>query len=166
MTGSTNGLGLEASRQLLSYQLSSLILTARSTTKGEQVAAELRAEYPQADIEVWFLEIESYDSIQAVARRAAEIPRLEIAVLNAGMQTAAFMTLPSGPERSVQVHYLSTMLLAMLLLPVLKAKRPARSQPGWLTIVSSGTARGATISFEPEDTPIQVLPILDDKSRP
>ncbi|RSM08752.1 hypothetical protein CEP52_004518 [Fusarium oligoseptatum] len=164
VTGSTSGLGLEASRQLLSYGLSGLILAVRSKERGEKVAANFRAEFPDANIQVWSLEMESYDSIQAFARRAeAELARLDIAILNAGVQGADFVTVPStGHEKLIQVNYLSTALLAILLLPILKSKSPT-GEPGRLTIVSSGTARGAILS-EPKGAPI--LTALDDKTRP
>jgi NAD(P)-dependent dehydrogenase (short-subunit alcohol dehydrogenase family) len=164
VTGATSGLGLEASRQLLSFGLSGLIIAVRSTVKGEQVASKFRTKFPNANIKVWPLEMESYDSIQAFARRAySELSRLDIAILNAGMQTADFnIVLSTGHEKYIQVNYLSTMLLGLLLLPVLKAKSPP-GEPGRLSIVSSGTARRAKISA-PIGT--SVLPALDDKSRP
>lgn len=164
VTGSTSGLGLEASRQLLSLGLSSLIIAVRSTEKGNRVASEFCTQYPNASIQVWSLEMESYESIQAFVRRAdAELPRLDIAILNAGIQALHFTTVPeTGHERLLQVNYLSTMLLAILLLPVLKRKSPA-GEPGRLTIISSGTARGARISG-PEGSP--VISHLDDKAQP
>ncbi|KAI8962998.1 hypothetical protein F5Y11DRAFT_173117 [Daldinia sp. FL1419] len=164
ITGSTSGLGLEVSRQLLGFNLSDLIVAVRSTEKGERVASELRAHFPKANIRVWPLEMESYDSIQAMARRAnSELSRLDIVILNAGMQAAEFNIVPAtGHERLIQVNFLSTMLLAILLLPILKAKAPP-NQPRRLTIVNSGTARGAKIS-EPHGS--LILSALDDKSRP
>ncbi|KAI0380591.1 hypothetical protein F5Y04DRAFT_95009 [Hypomontagnella monticulosa] len=164
VTGSNTGLGLHASRQLLSFGLSDLIIAVRSLEKGEHVASELRTRFPRANIKVWLVEMESYESIQSIAHRAdVELPRLDIVVLNAGIQTVHFAIVPeTGHERSVQVNYLSTMLLAVLLLPVLKAKSPP-GRPGRLTVVGSGTARGATIS-EPEN--IAILSALDDESQP
>ncbi|KAI2611907.1 hypothetical protein GGR54DRAFT_334512 [Hypoxylon sp. NC1633] len=164
VTGSTSGLGLEASRQLLSFGLSGLILAVRSTEKGEKVASKFRLQFPSADIQVWCLEMESYNSIQAFARRAeAELSRLDIAILNAGLQAADFNIVSStSHEKLIQVNYLSTVLLGTLLLPILKTKSP-KGQPGRLSIVNSGTARGASIS-EPEGAP--VLAGLDNKSRP
>lgn len=162
VTGSTSGLGLEASRQLLSYGLSGLIMAVRSIERGEEVASKFRAQYPKANIQVWPLEMESYDSIQAFARRAVELSGLDIAILNAGMQTAHFATVAAtGHEKYVQVNYLSTMLLAVLLLPVLKSKSTP-TRPGRLSIVSSGTARGAKI-LGPKGA--LVLPVFDDKSQ-
>ncbi|KAI8627607.1 hypothetical protein F5Y19DRAFT_173544 [Xylariaceae sp. FL1651] len=166
ITGSTSGLGLEASRQLLALGLGGLILAVRSVEKGEKVASSFRVQYPEAEIRVWPLEMESYTSIQAFARRAeTELRRLDIAILNAGLQTGTFETIPStGHERYIQVNYLSTMLLAILLLPVLKAKAVGASEKlGRLTIVSSGTARGAKLSVPPD---ARILSALDDKSLP
>ncbi|KAM0820596.1 putative NAD(P)-binding protein [Seiridium cardinale] len=164
VTGATSGLGLEASRQLLSLGLTGLIIAVRSTEKGEKVAAEFRSKFPKADIQVWSLEMETYESISAFARRAeAELSRLDIAILNAGIQALEFSLVPETKhEKLIQVNYLSTMLLAILLLPVLKVKSPP-GEPGRLTIVSSGTARGSQIS-SPPGSPI--LPVLDDKSAP
>ncbi|KAK6079206.1 short-chain dehydrogenase [Seiridium cupressi] len=164
VTGATSGLGLEASRQLLSLGLTGLIIAVRSTEKGEKVAAEFRSKFPKANIQVWSLEMESYESILAFARRSeAELSRLDIAILNAGIQALQFSLVPETKhEKLIQVNYLSTMLLAILLLPVLKAKSPP-GEPGRLTIVSSGTARGSQIS-SPPGSPI--LSILDDKSAP
>lgn len=150
VTGSTTGLGLLASRQLLSLNLSRLILAVRSPEKGAKVAAQMRADYPSATIEVWSLEMGSYPSIQAFARRAAAEfsspeKRLDIAILNAGLTHQNFTRCEAtGHENIVQVNYLSTVLLALLLLPVLRPKVSAgsrvRPQPGRLTIVNSGTA--------------------------
>jgi NAD(P)-dependent dehydrogenase (short-subunit alcohol dehydrogenase family) len=60
------------------------------------------------------------------------------------------------------VNYLSTFLLGILLLPILKAKSPAGT-PGRLSIVSSGSARGATLSIPKDKT---VLGTLDDQTLP
>ncbi|VDC04947.1 unnamed protein product [Peniophora sp. CBMAI 1063] len=161
VTGSSSGLGLEASRQLLSFGLSTLIMAVRSPGKGEDVATTFRTEFPEADVRVWPLEMESYASIQDFARRVdAELPRLDIAILNAALQMANHVPVTStGHEKLIQVNYLSTTLLAILLLPLLKAK----SSDPRLSIVSSGTARGASLNIPP-GTPI--LPSLDDQTKP
>ncbi|TRX89910.1 hypothetical protein FHL15_009182 [Xylaria flabelliformis] len=164
ITGSNSGLGFESARQLLAMGLSCLILAVRSADKGQKAAAKLGEQYPEANIQVWLLDMESYESINTFANRAnAELSRLDIVILNAGVQLPYFTTNShTKHENSIQVNYLSTMLLAILMLPILKAKRTGE-QPGRLTIVSSGTARGSTLS-EPAGTPI--LAALDDSSRP
>ena len=58
--------------------------------------------------------------------------------LNAGLGKNRFDVVPSTVhEEIIQVNYLSTVLLATLLLPVLKTKSP-RGQLGRLSIVNSG----------------------------
>lgn len=160
VTGSNTGLGLEASNQLLSFKLSRLIVAVRSSTKGEAAATKLRRQYPNATIDVWALDMSSYESIQAFAKRAETLPRLDIAILNAGLAGAKFETAPStGHEMTFQVNYLSTMLLAILLLPTLKQKSPA-GEPGRLTIVTSMLSM--TVKF-PNKKEVPLIPSFDDK---
>lgn len=141
ITGANTGLGFHCSRQLLSFKLAHLIIAVRSVKKGEDAASKLRSEFPKATIEVWELEMGSYESIQSFARRAAALPRLDIAILNAGLAKLEFgLNVNTGHEETIQVNYLSTMLLAILLLPILKTKSTA----GRLTIVNSGTSYRAT----------------------
>ena len=140
VTGGSSGLGYHCSRHLLSLQLSCLILAVRSLEKGESIAKELRVDYPSAKIDVWPLEMTSYPSIQDFCRRAeTNLPRLDITILNAGVILPEFGLCSTGHERVMQVNYLSTFLLAILMLPISKTKAPS-GHPGRLTIVSSGVA--------------------------
>lgn len=140
ITGANQGLGYESARQFLSLHISRIIITARSENKGKAAALKLQTEYPNATIDVWLLDMCSYNSIQAFIKRAySELTRLDIVILNAGRSKGDFELVPSTHhEESLQVNYLSTVLLATLLLPILKAKSPLGS-PGRLSIVSSGT---------------------------
>jgi NAD(P)-dependent dehydrogenase (short-subunit alcohol dehydrogenase family) len=79
----------------------------------------------------------SYDSIQSFARQTAnELTRLDIAILNVGVEKAKFGRNPStGHEEVIQINYLSTMLLSVLLLPILKTKSPGSLGP--LSVVNA-----------------------------
>ncbi|KAK4044305.1 hypothetical protein C8A01DRAFT_42971 [Parachaetomium inaequale] len=145
VTGGNTGLGYEAALQLLGLKLSRLILAVRSLDKGEEAARKMRAQFPKATIDVWQLDMVSYESVQAFARRVeSELSRLDIALLNAGIIKFTFNTVKAtGHEETLQVNYLSTMLLAILLLPALKAKRPRDGPPGRLTIVSAALTLAA-----------------------
>ncbi|KAL7941239.1 hypothetical protein V8C42DRAFT_335720 [Trichoderma barbatum] len=159
VTGSNTGLGLECAHQLLSYKLSRLIIAVRSSVKGEDAASELRKQFPESTIDVWALDMSSYDSVQALAARLdKELSRLDIAILNAGMGRSAFATSPdTGHEENLQVNYLSTMLLSVLLLPILKSKSPVGS-PGRLTIVTSMLSMTAKFANKSE---VPLLPAFD-----
>ncbi|ERT03313.1 hypothetical protein HMPREF1624_01624 [Sporothrix schenckii ATCC 58251] len=168
VTGASTGLGLEASRQLLALGLSRLVVAVRSVDRGEAAAAALRTSFPRARIDVWHLEMESYKSVQAFAARvAAELPRVDVVLLNAGIVSETFQRSPeTGHERVVQVNYLSTFLLAILLLPTLTAHARSRTSgtggPARLTIVNSGVALG---SQHPWDATRPLLASFDDTAR-
>jgi NAD(P)-dependent dehydrogenase (short-subunit alcohol dehydrogenase family) len=143
VTGGSTILGFVYYRDLLRLKLSYLIIAVRSPRKGEDARSKLLTECPNAKVEVWELEMGSYDSIQALVRRTKQLNRLDIAILNAGLTKGTWELNPiTGHEETIQINYVSTMLLAILIPPVLKSKSPTGS-PGRLTIVGSGTAYAA-----------------------
>lgn len=133
----------------------------RSPEKGEAAAAKLRLPFPKAVIEVWQLDMCSYDSIQAFARRVeSHLSRIDIVILNAGLFGLSFKIVKStGHEETIQVNYLSTAFLAILLLPILKAKGPPGGQPAHLTIVSAALTLAAKF---PNRGANPLLPSFDD----
>src|SRR4051794_25463821 len=64
VTGSSSGLGLECARQLLQLRLTRLILAVRSQSKGNSTLSTLQTQFPNAHIEVWILDMESFSSVQ------------------------------------------------------------------------------------------------------
>jgi NAD(P)-dependent dehydrogenase (short-subunit alcohol dehydrogenase family) len=153
VTGSNIGIGLECVRVLLELKLSHVILAVRSIEKGEKAAETLRSSFTKAKIDVWDLDMLSYSSIQSFAARCASLGSLDLAVLNAGAIRGDFKINPStGHEEVFQVNYLSTALLGILLLPLLR-RRDGRKSPGRLTIISS--SMGLTSEFPNRDaTPL------------
>jgi NAD(P)-dependent dehydrogenase (short-subunit alcohol dehydrogenase family) len=148
VTGSNVGLGLECSRHFLKLRPSRLIMAVRSLQKGEAEALILRTEFPDAKIEVWQLDMESFRSVQAFAARCEqELDRLHVAVLNAGLGKVKFERVEEGSrhETTIQVNYLCTALLATLLIPKMKPSASSSSGPGRLSIVTSDAALGTTI---------------------
>lgn len=140
VTGSNAGLGLEASRQLLKLGVAHLIMGVRSEAKGEKAAALLRSEFPASKVSVWILDMESYDSIRAFVDQCAALPRLDVVILNAGLGASKYALVPgTGHETAIQVNYLSTVLLTVLLLPILKKQESTKAggKPPTITVVSS-----------------------------
>lgn len=160
ITGGNAGLGLEAANQLLSFKLSRLILAVRSSKKGEAAAQQLLSQYPKARVDVWSLDMSSYDSIQAFARRVeTDLTRLDMVVLNAGVRKLSFSTDPTtGHEETIQINYLSTVLLSILLLPSLKSKSPS-GIAGRLTIVNAALSLAAKF---PNRDEVPLLKSFDD----
>lgn len=139
ITGGNTGLGYETALQLLELKLSVLILAVRSADKGEAAAARLRKLHPGSTIEVWLLDMNSYDSIVAFSQRVENsLPRVDMVLLNAGVMKHSFVVNETtGHEETIQVNYLSTMLLSILLLPILKAKGASNNATPHLTIVNA-----------------------------
>lgn len=158
VTGSNVGIGLQACTQMLNCGLSRLIMGVRSVDKGEAAAESLRRSHPSTTIEVWKLEMCSYDSIQAFSGRCASLDQLNVVILNAAVFQTEFKLSSTGHEESFQVNYLSTALLAALLLPSLQSKHPAGT-PGRLTIVGSTVSLTNKFLFHDADP---VIPAIDD----
>ena len=142
VTGSNVGLGLEASRQLLRLGLAHLVMGVRSQAKGVAAAEKLQKDFPSATISVWLVDLESYDSVRAFVKKCATLPRIDIAILNAGLIQKEHVVIPSTKhEVTLQVNYLSTVLLAILLLPLLKTRKATdNTRPPTLSIVGSDAA--------------------------
>ncbi|KAK5626611.1 hypothetical protein RRF57_002326 [Xylaria bambusicola] len=161
VTGSNVGLGLEACRQLLKLGLSHLIMAVRSQARGEVAAQNLRREYPAATISIWTVDFESYESVCGFADRCKTLSRLDIAILNAGIMKSPFTVVPNTKHETMcQVNYLSTVLLGLLLLPILKEKGG-----------SGGTSRPPVLTFIGSDRAYEVNvektgPVLQQLDRP
>ncbi|KAI0454739.1 hypothetical protein F5B21DRAFT_503986 [Xylaria acuta] len=160
VTGSNIGLGFEAAIQLLGLKLSHLIVAVRSLDKGEAAASTMRKRYPKANIEVWQLDMCSYESVQAFAKKAeTSLARIDIVILNAGLAYLDYHRVErTGHEEILQVNYLSTILLLILLLPILKAKR-LPGHPARLTISSAALTLNCKFLLR-DSSPL--FPALDD----
>ncbi|KAK6858014.1 hypothetical protein PG995_005713 [Apiospora arundinis] len=173
VTGANGGIGLECCRQLLELGISNLILAVRDETKGEVAQKVLSAVKPSQSIQVWKLDYSSYDSVTAFAKRAEELPRLDIAILNAGVNRGFFSANPeTGHEDDLQTNYLSTVLLTILLLRITRrngqkeTKGPSTaatqaSNLNRIVLVSSDTPGWAQF---PEKDQNPLLPSFDDKN--
>ncbi|KAF4954330.1 hypothetical protein FGADI_5353 [Fusarium gaditjirri] len=142
ITGANNGIGFACAKLLLLHNLSHLIVAVRSEEKGNAAVEELRrtSVSSSSQIDVWRLDMGSYSSIEDFAKRCETLPRIDFVILNAGMGDVTFhLNKTTGHEETMQVNFLSTMYLSVILLPVLRSRAPT-PKPGRLTIVSSGTA--------------------------
>lgn len=120
VTGSNTGLGLEASRHLVRLGVDKLIMGVRNLQKGEDARRDILASTKRKEscIEVWPLDMDNYDSVKSFASRAANLPRLDAVLANAGLLTPTF-SLIAGNERMVATNVVSTFLLGLLILPKL-----------------------------------------------
>ncbi|TVY80673.1 Short chain dehydrogenase yanD [Lachnellula suecica] len=164
VTGSNTGVGFETSCQLLDLGLTKLILAVRNEDNGKAAAAKLLARTNSTKVapvvEVWNLDLSVYDSIVAFTEKTKSLERLDFVVLNAGIGPAKHqLNQCTGHEECIQVNYLSTALLAVLLLPVVKSKRSNQPQPSRITFVLSECAAWTSFKQKKEAS---ILTALDN----
>lgn len=148
VTGANTGLGFEAAAKVATLDASRVILGVRDLTKGNHAKSVIEERTRTKDrVEVWHLDMNSYDSIQDFAQRASSLDHLDVAVLNAGVYMVAYEESRYGWEQTLQVNALSTALLGLLLLPKLKASKTENRVPV-LEFVSSGNHE--RVAFSPE----------------
>ena len=138
VTGSNVGLGKEAVNHFVRLKAKKVIVAVRSIAKGETVKAEIEAESERTGIiDVWELDLSHYASVKAFAKRAATLDCLDAAVLNAGIATEKFEILEDN-ESTITVNVISSVLLALLLLPTLRFSAKKWGFEPTLTFVGSG----------------------------
>lgn len=167
VTGSNGGLGFEACRQLLKHGLSHLVMGVRSKAGGEAAAKQLRQEFPDPNItiSVFIVDMGSYESIQHFVDQVKTLSRIDIVILNAAVVMTMYTPNPfTDHESTMQVNYLSTALLAILLLPILHSSKKNNnpSRPPVLSFV------GSDLMYTPQYAPrskASVLPQFDAKEK-
>ena len=138
VTGSNTGLGLEAARHLSRLNAAFIILAVRNHGKGEAAKKNILASTnrPENSIEVWDLDMQSYDSIKAFCVRASTLPRLDAVIENAGIMTK-HLKIVGGYESTITTNVIGTFLLALGLLPKLKQSAKDFNIQPRLSVVSS-----------------------------
>lgn len=118
-------LGLEAARYFVHLGCAKLILAVRNTEKGDSARLDIeKTTGRDGVIQVWQLDMGSFESVKSFSDRVdSELERLDVALLNAGVLSRCFQLSPEGWEATLQVNVLATALLALLLLPKLRASK-------------------------------------------
>jgi NAD(P)-dependent dehydrogenase (short-subunit alcohol dehydrogenase family) len=161
VTGSNVGLGKEAARHYARMGASKLILAVRSLDKGEAAKQDIKSTTrSNCDIQVWKLDMASYDSVKAFAKKAnAELERVDIFIANAGVARGDYHT-AEGHEEGITVNVISTFLLMALVMP--KMKETARKFNTHPTFTLTGSGAYLHTTFPQRDAP-NILAALSDK---
>ena len=86
ITGANSGLGLETARHIVKLGASKVILGVRSVARGEAAKNDIESTTGRTGIiEVWQVDLERFDSVEAFTARAARLERLDVAIMNAGL---------------------------------------------------------------------------------
>ena len=149
VTGSNTGVGYATALKYVQLAASTVVLGVRSMQKGEIAKAQIeKATGRIGVVQVWQLDMASFESIDAFAKRVESLKKVDVAVLNAGIINRTFKLSGQGWENNLQVNTLGTALLAILLISKLQASRIAGS-PAHLVVV---TSTGHTdVQLQPRD---------------
>jgi len=162
VTGSNIGLGLEAARHITRLGAEKVILAVRSIEKGEQAKKSIEESTKRIGVvEVWHLDLTSYESVKSFSARASGLPRLDVLLENAGIQTFKY-NLAEENEATISTNVVSTFLLALLLLPKLKETAKLHNTKPHLAIVSSVVHFFSTL---PERKQPSIFDALNDKQK-
>ena len=110
-------------------------------------------------MEVWQLDLASYESTKQFAKRTDELKRLDVVVENAGVNMVTY-TVAEDNETTITTNVVSTFLLGLLVLPKLRKTAAEFSVTPHLVIVSSEVH--AFTSFPERNAP-NIFKTLNDK---
>ncbi|KAL8828544.1 MAG: hypothetical protein Q9170_006555 [Blastenia crenularia] len=160
VTGSNVGLGFEAARHYVRLGAAKVILAVRSPEKGEAAKKAIEeSEKRQGVVEVWHLDLQSYESVKEFAKRLDGLPRLDTVLENAAVATYYYRRAEED-ESTITVNVVSTFLLALLVLPKLRETSTKFNTTPHLTVVSSGVHAWTKL---PEKTSPEIFKKLSDE---
>ncbi|MFK7922623.1 MAG: SDR family NAD(P)-dependent oxidoreductase [Bacteroidia bacterium] len=146
ITGASSGLGKEATK-VLAGKNATVIMAVRNIQKGEGVAQEIKTTFPNAEIEIRHLDLNSLSSVKSFADGIqASYQRLDILINNAGVMACPFSTTEDGFEIQMGVNHLGHFALSGHLMPLLKKTADSR-----IVVTSSVAHRTGDINFDDMD---------------
>ncbi|KAG2418703.1 hypothetical protein HFD88_001804 [Aspergillus terreus] len=152
ITGGNSGLGLETARQCLALQAKRVIITVRSEAKAQDALSTLRADpdvrgsNPDATLEAFILDLEDYQSaIDFVHKVKQEVAELDVLLCNAGT-----------------FNCYSQFLIALELLPLLRATAAMRKTPSRCTMVGSYSHANNSLADHPLPDGVSVVEHFDN----
>ena len=142
VTGSTDGIGRQAARQLAAGGMT-VIVHGRSKTKVDLALAQLREELPGATLHGVAFDLGTLAGVRRGAAAVQDLaPELHVLVNNAGIFSAERHVTQDGVELSFAVNYLAPFLLTELLAPLLEASASAGVPSRVIDVSSVAHTRG------------------------
>jgi NAD(P)-dependent dehydrogenase (short-subunit alcohol dehydrogenase family) len=133
VTGANTGIGFEAAA-VLAAKGARVLLACRSRDKAEAAIARIHARTPNADLAFLPLDQSDLASVRAAAEQAAQEPRIDVLLNNAGVMMPPLTRTAQGFEQQFGVNHLAVFALTGLLLPKLA------QNPGSRVVVTASLA--------------------------
>ena len=159
VTGASSGLGLETAKQLLIRATPRLlVVTALEERDLNSMNEELCAivERKGSDLRTkicpYILHLHNFESVQEFAQQVQNLTTdLDVLLLNAGVVTSGWNITKDDLEKTVQINYVSNVMLTLLLLPLIKRtslNRLLSIHVPRITFVASDGHMAAGLPFE------------------
>ncbi len=143
VTGANSGLGLATARELARHG-ARVVLACRNTAKGESALAEIRADAPDAQVELAALDLSSLDSVRSFAERyRADHDGLDLLINNAGLMAPPRGVTADGFELQLGTNHLGHFALTGRLIGAMEGRTGAR-----VVTLSSGMHKVGRINFD------------------
>ncbi len=143
ITGANTGLGFQAAR-VLARRHADVVLACRNAERGQRALDAIRAETPDARLELVLLDLADLASVRScVTAFTAAHGRLDVLVNNAGVMAIPYRETPDRFETQFATNHLGPFALTGLLLPLLLATPGSR-----VVTVSSLMHKRGTIDFD------------------
>lgn len=143
VTGATNGIGLEAARELGRLG-ATVVLCGRDAKRGQAALGEIKRTCPDAKLDYLQADLSSLAEVRRLAQEfRGRHSRLDVLLNNAGAIIDSRRLTVDGNELTLALNHLSHFLLTHLLLDMLKASAPSR-----IINVSSGAHQMARLDVD------------------
>ena len=141
VTGATDNMGSLISRRL-AEQGKPLLLACRNVEKAQLYADKLKAQVRGSDIQCMQLDLSSFEMVNDFVTRLKALNRPVAALVNnAGTLPRHSRMSPDGYEHTIQVNFLSTVLLSMAVYPLM-------TEGGRIILSTSISRRLASLPYE------------------
>lgn len=148
VTGATSGIGEATARELAGLG-AHVLVHGRDREKCERVVQAIRSATRNNSVEPILADFRSLADVRAMAEQVnSTVERLDVLVNNAGTTRPGRRLTSEGLDETFAVNHLAPFLLTNLLLPTIKASRPAR-----IVNVSSMLHRMARLNLS--DLPVE-----------
>lgn len=143
VTGANTGLGYQTTR-MLAAKGAKVIMACRNMGKANAAMAELKAQQPDAQLEVMEIDLSSLASVRAFAKTfLATHSSLDLLINNAGVMMPPFSLTEDGFELQMEANFFGHFLLTGLLLDTLNSTANSR-----IVTLSSIVHRNGKINFD------------------
>lgn len=142
ITGATSGIGQVAAGKLAAMG-ARMVLVARDKARGEAELARLRGLAPGVNHTIYYADLSRLAEMKRVAAEiAAEEPRIDVLINNAGALFGSRQLTPDGLELTFALNHLSYFVLTHGLRERLRASTPSR-----VVNVASDAHKGKKLDF-------------------